>query len=344
MTDTLNLFPARIAIGKWRDPDTNKDIPVLMTTEFERALGALFRRVGGPIAFSNDDIAILTAGSHGAAAIANAESRVSQLEQQILALQAQVAAMAQANKRLDDMERGAIYGTQAAVSQQAKRISDLEVLSAAAPVSYLDWTRPGKIGSGTPNTAAFTSVTYSGQLTSTIATGTAPMVVASTTKVANLNVDLLDGGDWASPGAIGSTDPNTGSFTTLATNGTGDSNFGTNTSNSAVNIRGSNSGLAGGTNVNVRNNNTLIIAMGNKSAIVGGAYDATPLLWSNAELHTQTDFRVNGALRITSSIGFFNTAPGGKPTVSGSRGANAALASLLTGLAGLGLVTDSTTV
>jgi hypothetical protein len=40
-------------------------------------------------------------------------------------------------------------------------------------------------------------------------------------------------------------------------------------------------------------------------------------------------------------IGFFATAPVAKPTVTGSRGANAALASLLTALAGLGLLTDS---
>lgn len=42
-------------------------------------------------------------------------------------------------------------------------------------------------------------------------------------------------------------------------------------------------------------------------------------------------------------IGFFNTAPVAKPTVSGAKGSNAALASLMTALAGLGLVTDSTT-
>ena len=42
-----------------------------------------------------------------------------------------------------------------------------------------------------------------------------------------------------------------------------------------------------------------------------------------------------------SSAGFFGTAPTTKPTVSGSRGSNAALASLLTALAGLGLLVDS---
>lgn len=42
-------------------------------------------------------------------------------------------------------------------------------------------------------------------------------------------------------------------------------------------------------------------------------------------------------------IGFYGTAPTAKPTVAGSKGGNAALASLLTALATLGLITDSTT-
>ena len=45
----------------------------------------------------------------------------------------------------------------------------------------------------------------------------------------------------------------------------------------------------------------------------------------------------------SSTCGFNGTAPITKPTVTGSRAANAALASLLTALAGYGLVTDSTT-
>lgn len=45
----------------------------------------------------------------------------------------------------------------------------------------------------------------------------------------------------------------------------------------------------------------------------------------------------------TTGLGFFGTAPAAKPTVSGSRSANAALASLITALAALGLVTDTTT-
>ncbi len=58
------------------------------------------------------------------------------------------------------------------------------------------------------------------QLVSNIATGTAPLLITSTTVVPNLNVSQLLGSTWAAPGAIGSTTPNTGAFTTLTTTGT----------------------------------------------------------------------------------------------------------------------------
>lgn len=52
----------------------------------------------------------------------------------------------------------------------------------------------------------------------------------------------------------------------------------------------------------------------------------------------------NGSLRhVSSTLGFFSAAAAAKPNVTGSRGGNAALASLLTALATLGLITDSTT-
>lgn len=42
-----------------------------------------------------------------------------------------------------------------------------------------------------------------------------------------------------------------------------------------------------------------------------------------------------------STIGFYGATPGAKPAVTGSKGANAALTSLLSALATLGLITDS---
>ncbi|MFH1761844.1 MAG: hypothetical protein ABIA63_12165 [bacterium] len=57
--------------------------------------------------------------------------------------------------------------------------------------------------------------------------------------------------------------------------------------------------------------------------------------------------RLDGDLKVGSStsdnIGFFGTSPAAHQTVTGSKGGNAALASLLTALANYGLITDSST-
>ena len=60
-----------------------------------------------------------------------------------------------------------------------------------------------------------TTGTFSDQIISTVTTGTAPFVVASTTVVTNLNADLLDGCNWAVPCALGSTTPNTVAATSV---------------------------------------------------------------------------------------------------------------------------------
>lgn len=57
-------------------------------------------------------------------------------------------------------------------------------------------------------------------------------------------------------------------------------------------------------------------------------------------------FRSTNTVRISldaNGLGFFGATPIAKPNISGSRGGNAALASLLTNLAALGLVSDGTT-
>jgi len=78
----------------------------------------------------------------------------------------------------------------------------------------------GTVGATTANTGAFTTISATGVITSTLATGTAPFTVASTTNVANLNASSLSGATFASPGAIGSTAAGTGAFTTLAASST----------------------------------------------------------------------------------------------------------------------------
>jgi hypothetical protein len=57
---------------------------------------------------------------------------------------------------------------------------------------------------------------------------------------------------------------------------------------------------------------------------------------------TTMSWYLSNGFTVACPIGFNSTAPIAKPTVTGAKGSNAALASLMTALAAYGLVTDST--
>jgi len=59
--------------------------------------------------------------------------------------------------------------------------------------------------------------------------------------------------------------------------------------------------------------------------------------------HEAVNIFQNGDTKLNGKIGFYNATPQSKPTVTGSKGGNSALASLCSALATLGLITDSTT-
>jgi hypothetical protein len=67
------------------------------------------------------------------------------------------------------------------------------------------------------------------------------------------------------------------------------------------------------------------------ASFAGGA-----ITYGGGSGHSSTKF-------VNVDTGFFGATPVAKPTVTGSRGSNAALASALTALANLGLITDSST-
>ena len=74
---------------------------------------------------------------------------------------------------------------------------------------------PPSIGGTVPASGAFTTLSATGQITSTVSIGTAPLVITSTTNVANLNAATVNGFTFAVPGTIGSTTPGPANFTTL---------------------------------------------------------------------------------------------------------------------------------
>ena len=75
----------------------------------------------------------------------------------------------------------------------------------------------------------------------------------------------------------------------------------------------------------------------------GGTYNWGKLLTSGVDVAVG-NLQVTGGLdHDGSTVGFYNVTPASKQAVTGSRGGNAALASLLTALSTIGLITNSST-
>jgi hypothetical protein len=91
-------------------------------------------------------------------------------------------------------------------------------------------------------------------------------------------------------------------------------------------------------------NNRFVGAAGN-AMDVGVVFDATTSACklSDSNQYSLVTTAVSDAGAGNNTLGFYFTTPIAKQTVVGSRGGNAALADLLTSLANLGLITDSTT-
>lgn len=90
-----------------------------------------------------------------------------------------------------------------------------------------------------------------------------------------------------------------------------------------------------------------LLQMGILASGLGASFDvtatniSTPLPLALQSSGGRTN--VGGALAVSGNVAFNGATPAAKPTITGSRGGNAALASLLTALAAIGLITDGTT-
>jgi hypothetical protein len=79
-------------------------------------------------------------------------------------------------------------------------------------------------------------------------------------------------------------------------------NLGIGSSTSQVTVNGSSSGTNGGANFVALNNNSAIIGIGNKSNLLGGAYDATPTIYAANPINVTQPITVNGSATATSHI------------------------------------------
>jgi hypothetical protein len=168
----------------------------------------------------------------------------------------------------------------------------------------------------TPNigVASGTSLTVSGSLTSTVATGTPPLQVTSTTNVPNLNVSLLNGNTFSSPGAVGNTTPSTGAFTSVTlvsplavTSGGTGSNISTGVGalvlQTSPTLTTPNIGVATGTSLSVSGSIISTIATGTAPLVVSSTTNVQNLNASLLNGHTFTSPGVIGS--TTASTGNF---------------------------------------
>jgi hypothetical protein len=144
---------------------------------------------------------------------------------------------------------------------------------------------------------------FTNQLVSTVATGTAPFVVASTTNIPNLNASSLNGATFAAPGAIGSGTASTGAFTTLSAS-----------SGATALAITANSTSANGTYLQINNSGTANTFLGAWKSLLGsGNATDTVLLSSGATL----GLGVNSGTNVPVSISSTGLAVTGTGTFSG---------------------------
>lgn len=171
---TLNLFPARVAIGTVQ---SNGD--VLMTPEFFRALSDLLQRVGGATATNADEMeALFSMESSDPGAAAASEAAANAMLSSIFEVQPQPACcineqifndgkdavIASLVSRIDALEVQLAAQTEAlaAASQALAYAQYAEVENIFSP-SPVDWEHPGKIGAKTANSGAFTTFGCNGK-------------------------------------------------------------------------------------------------------------------------------------------------------------------------------------
>lgn len=93
-------------------------------------------------------------------------------------------------------------------------------------------------------------------------------------------------------------------------------------------------------------NHNMVIGAGQYAAVRSDGLGSIPLIGNTNSDLTPVPYivvdRDSQGTMLGGNVGFNNTPPAAKPTVTGSRGGNAALASLLAALAAMGLITDGT--
>ena len=178
----------------------------------------------------------------------------------------------------------------------ATNLSSGTIASARVSGSYTGITGTGALAAGSIASGFGTIVTgntiQGTRLISTVATGTAPLTVTSTTKVTNLNVDLLDGLDstaFAAASGSGSyiqntTTPQTANFNVTGTGKIGNITIGTSNIDSSTDL--------------------FLEGTGDVGLTAGSAFNvgASEVYVQTPSMHITGDVSVGGTFRLTGGV------------------------------------------
>ena len=256
----LSLFPQRAAIGRATLPDGSV-IDVFMTPEYSRALGDVLEHMGGDNGMGNEELATL--------AMSNPQS------------DALVVAMYGVIRNLTD-QLNTTRSENARLAQIERKIEDIYKLASLADLGTsgsTDWTRPGKIGSLSPNTGRFTTlsaVTYNGVTITAPAGGATFTLVTGKTFKVNNTVTLIgtDGTVMTLPdtsATLARTDM-AQTFSGAQTFSAGENIFGGGTNTSQIHINGGN-GVAEGPRIRFERAGVNKGSIGTDSSVIGTTSD-----------------------------------------------------------------------
>ena len=187
-------------------------------------------------------------------------------------------------------------------------------------------TTPGPIGSGTANSGTFTTGTFSGAVKSSssvyVDDGTNGKLIMANSATENYLSSYTTGQAAGKQLCLLVANVfrvvDTGFVAEWLRMTQNAATFGNTTGQGSLLVNGIGSGTAGGSYVGAQAGSTTVIAIGNASALYGGAYNAAPMLWAGSSINIPSGFNTTAVCSTGALSSTDGTFSGSISAVSGT--------------------------
>jgi hypothetical protein len=311
VSQSLNLFPSRAAIGQVNDPITGKKLhDVYMTPEYARALAVLLDRVGGENSIGIGDLELLIASTTVPPIPEEPDLRLEIPADPSIVI-------ADLSQQVADLQL-VVQGMTGVIEQIAEIRSFVDMFEVfVTPQAGVDWEHPGKLGERTPNSVKATTLDASG------ATTLAALNATGATTLAALNAAATTVTTLNAAATTVTTLNASGAATLTSVTATGTVSLGTTGAAGLVQLRRASDGAVVGTDTMVLNVREMDNAAGDfiirrggveriRATATGAAINGTATVVGGATMLTTSTALTNGA---GAALGTLANAPAaGNPT------------------------------